>query len=261
MCKSNCCYAGQHVNWPLDRLYFQLLDWPDDHLMEPLSNEDADLHTPVPEAQTHNTFPLHCDDQHFSSPSTPPPTYGEAGRKTKSLAATRQYKIMILFTFPRLCTTTHRTISGYLRYPSVSLTEITSQFFFPFSNSCQYSPARSLPCPDTTQCATRNLCCSASFTHAELERTATLRGGQTPPVSIWSTNIQRRSAHLQWCCLLYNSSTHLRRCRLESTVSIFALAPNQVKVSSWHRTCSCREEQLLMCLYKMLFHHIVTLFK
>ncbi|XP_075889807.1 lipopolysaccharide-induced tumor necrosis factor-alpha factor homolog isoform X1 [Nelusetta ayraudi] len=53
-------------------------DWPDDHLMEPPSNEDTHLHSPVPDAQTDNTLPPHCDDQHFSSPSTPPPTYGEA---------------------------------------------------------------------------------------------------------------------------------------------------------------------------------------
>lgn len=69
---------------------FQQLDWPDDHLMEPLSNEDTHLQSPVPEAPTHITLPLHCDDQHFSSPATPPPTYGEAGEKTKSIAALKQ---------------------------------------------------------------------------------------------------------------------------------------------------------------------------
>lgn len=287
MCQRNCCHAGQHVNSPLARLHFQIHDWPDDHLMEPPSNEDTHLHSPVPDAQTDNTLPLHCDDQHFSSPSTPPPTYGEAGKKTKSLAAiTRENNVCFWLHhcyFAQLSQYAlrnisdnqlereHQILSSFL-LTAITLNEATVNLnkdfdkgkgrtkrsfktLFSFSNSCQCSPARSLPCPDTTQCATRSLCGSGPSTHTELDRTAILRGGQTPPISIGCTNVQQRSAHPQWRCLLHNSSTHLWRCRLESRVASFSLAQNQVEVSNWRRKCLYREEQLGTWLYTFV-HHI-----
>ncbi|XP_075889817.1 lipopolysaccharide-induced tumor necrosis factor-alpha factor homolog isoform X2 [Nelusetta ayraudi] len=70
-------------------------DWPDDHLMEPPSNEDTHLHSPVPDAQTDNTLPPHCDDQHFSSPSTPPPTYGEAVGERTSVSSVQTQPVTV----------------------------------------------------------------------------------------------------------------------------------------------------------------------
>lgn len=46
--------------------------------MEPPSYEEARLHPPAPGAQTFNVVPPPSYDASLRSPSTPPPTYGEA---------------------------------------------------------------------------------------------------------------------------------------------------------------------------------------
>lgn len=119
---------------------------------------------------------------------------------------------------------------------------------FSFSYSCQCSPARSLPCPDTPQCAIPRLCGSASFSsHTELGRTPVLWGLQTPGDC---TTIQW-SVYPQWRSLLYNSSTHLRKCRLQSSVLTLSFTPNQVKVSSWRETT----DDVLVEMFVLSSHH------
>lgn len=62
--------------------------------MEPLSNEEARLRPPALDTQALNDLPLPDDDSgndningnndSFPFPSTPPPTYGEAGKIKKT---------------------------------------------------------------------------------------------------------------------------------------------------------------------------------
>lgn len=59
--------------------------------MESLSNEEAHLRPPASDTQALNDLPLPDDDENdnsnddsFPFPSTPPPTYGEAGKKKKT---------------------------------------------------------------------------------------------------------------------------------------------------------------------------------
>lgn len=86
--------ATQGYSWIIHvaRIHCQLPDWLDDHLMEPLSNEEARLRPPASDTQALNDLPPPDDDNDnnndnddsFPFPSTPPPTYGEAGKKKKT---------------------------------------------------------------------------------------------------------------------------------------------------------------------------------
>lgn len=199
------CRAGQHVNWPRSPLCLQRPDWLADHPMEPRSNQDTRLHRPAPEAQTHDTLPPHGDDAHFSYPATPPPTYSEAGaNKTMRECDSDPHDILMKEHFRMAPQKDSSVLLTLERMKSLT------------NFSCQCSPARSLPGPDTPQRATRSLCGGASPSHARSD----------------CADTQWRNAR----CLRHDSSTLLRRCRLESSLLTLSWAPNQVKGSSWHRS-------------------------